>query len=180
MTHLRDLARSVIEEYIDITVQPDELAKIIFERINEADYGDLVSSLLPGFVRETQGLIRNAKLTSPVEVKSESWVSDPDAGANLTPVPKSLPWKTGRIARTKSMVDQWLDGVMTGANGVRIKRANMTFEDLMAAALIRQNQAGALTTEAYRLEEQAALLKTHNVSTLAELPKTVLAKLVTQ
>lgn len=174
MIDLRALVREVMAEHIDDTVDPTQLDKFVLARIPCADYGDALLYLLPAFIRETQGQDRRVSIPPTVEPQ---FVEEPA----LVPVrPRVNGARSSITARSRDEFRAWLDSVMTGADGIRMKRADMTFEDLMAAAAIRRGLATANSIEADHLENQARVLREHKARTLGDLSPAIIRELATR
>ena len=151
--------RSLIEEAVDKTDRPEPriIAGLVDNQLTDADRLELFAAFLPGIVGD---IIRNLRGSAPLP------------GENGRQ--KSNGQKTSRARRVKDWYAAWLNEALHVESTWK-KLKDCTADDLLFAVKERSAQIDALHGAVTYYASLASLLEVHAVSTIGQLPRSVIA-----
>lgn len=158
---LRDTIREVVAE--QSTTNPGEMARMVMARIPREH---VVAALASCLTRTITDMLGDQHRRAMDELES----------ARRSPVRPQV--GSSKVAGYQALGEKWrtaLDTLLPTADG-RKRLADCTRDDLMFAAEQRRELAAANMAAAARYESYAALLATHSVLRMGDLPETVLAE----
>ncbi|MFJ9771151.1 hypothetical protein ACIRVF_07900 [Kitasatospora sp. NPDC101157] len=179
--------RKLIREVLNTSTMPDphDVAREVLRRIHDDDLRTALSQCLSDVVREQIRAGRNGDgggpplppMPTPAAGRPQTptvRLVDP-APINTAKVPQAQ--RSAKVAAYRAFGQQWLRERMYVSGDPRGWKfmGDCTFDDLMFAAAQRRDQAARTTAVAERCERLAALLHTHGVTLVKELPADVLS-----
>ena len=165
------LMRQIIESSAADT--PEELADEVITAIPEVHYREALLALLRGAIVRTMAAMRSA-LPSATD-KATQAVVDHANGTKSEPHKNSA--NSAKVASIRTWASRLSIRIFTNENSWK-RLADCTFDDLVAAATLRQQQATAMVQRAEEFEAFAALVKEYEVDSFGALPEDVLEKVL--
>lgn len=148
------LVREVVDTSDD--TDPTALAKLVADRIPDADTRAALEQTLPALVRRE------------FRRYNEQWIAHPVSESTVDQQP--APRASSKVTRIR---ERWLSDRIAGLDGYK-RLGDCTIADLEHAAGEREAHARATFARAAQLRVLAGLLAEHKVATVRELPEDAL------
>ena len=166
-------ARALLRQVIETTTasRSADIAEEVLVAIPAEHYEDALRQILPAVVTQAMSTLRTRH---PIEIEEET----------LHPRRRATPSENSANSAKNKSIKTWVQRKLADLicvdehSGARKPLGDCTFEDLMAAASLRYDQASRLMANAAEFESYAKLLKEHGVTQFKQLPEDALEQVL--